>query len=135
MPSCGRYRIGNTNSGNRMNILEDRLDCVQSISIIGRLDAASFHLLEERLAGFLKAQTRFFIVDCSQLNYLSSMGLRVLLGAAKKVSPAGGVVTLWGARDHVREVIKIAGLAEILKNHLSRDQAEAYLMSRRELIE
>jgi anti-sigma B factor antagonist len=116
-----------------MNILEHNLPCGQSIAITGRLDSASFHLLEARFAHFLAAQTRFFIVDCTNLNYLSSAGLRVLLSAAKKVSPVGGAIALWGAKDHVREVVNIAGLTEILKSHAREEDAAAYLISKHPL--
>lgn len=103
------------------------------MAIIGRLDSASFHLLEARFAHFLAAQTRFFIVDCTNLNYISSAGLRVLLSAAKKVSPVGGAIALWGAKDHVREVVNIAGLTAILKNHAREEDAAAYLISQHPL--
>ena len=116
-----------------MNIQEQSLPCGQSIAITGRLDSASFHLLEARFAHFLKAQIRFFIVDCTNINYLSSAGLRVLVSAAKKVSPVGGAVALWGAKDHVREVIRIAGLTEILQNHSCEEDAAAYLISKHPL--
>jgi len=59
--------------------------------------------------------------------------LRVLVSATKKVSPVGGAVALWGAKDHVRDVMKIAGLTEILQNHSTEEDAAAYLISQQQL--
>ena len=53
-------------------------------------------------------------MDFSSLNYISSAGLRVLLGIAKKVGAKGGGLRTFGLNQTVREVFDISGFSTIL---------------------
>jgi anti-anti-sigma factor len=53
-------------------------------------------------------------VDFSSLDYISSAGLRVLLGVAKKVGAKGGALRTFGLNQTVREVFDISGFSAIL---------------------
>ena len=54
------------------------------------------------------------VIDFSSLDYISSAGLRVLLGTAKRLSQAKGALRLFGLNETVREVFEISGFATIL---------------------
>jgi len=54
------------------------------------------------------------VVDFTALDYISSAGLRVLLGTAKRLSGAGGAQHLCGLTETVREVFQISGFSTIL---------------------
>jgi anti-sigma B factor antagonist len=49
------------------------------------------------------------VVDFSEAEYISSAGLRALLSIAKRAKSAGGMVTLCGARDNVKNVFQVSG--------------------------
>jgi len=53
-------------------------------------------------------------MDLTQLDYLSSAGLRVLLKMAKKSRAAGGEFALCGAKGVVREVLEESGMDTII---------------------
>jgi anti-anti-sigma factor len=52
-------------------------------------------------------------VDCTEMEYISSAGLRVLLVAAKHNRAAGNRLALAALRDNPREVFEICGFAAI----------------------
>lgn len=81
------------------------------ISLSGRLDAitASGALIE--IESHTGSPPGAFILDCSELLYLSSAGLRVLMQLAQK---SGGKLTLIGLNENTREVIEISGLGCVL---------------------
>lgn len=65
------------------------------------------------------------VVDCQDLTYVSSAGLRILLVAAKKLQPNGGQVRMCNLSPMVREVFEISGFTAILPVFPSRAEALA----------
>ena len=96
-----------------MEIVTDKRDGKHIISVKGRLDATTSPELERALLTALDAGEKDYIADLAGLEYISSVGLRVLLMAAKKAKASGGKVVLCSLNDHVREVFEIAGFTAI----------------------
>ena len=63
----------------------------------------------------VNAGNHAIVVDLARLDYISSAGLRVLLGTAKKLTAAGGALRTFGLNDTVREVFDISGFSTILR--------------------
>ena len=83
-----------------------------TIALEGRLDTVTSPELEAELAHTMdSAQT--LTLDLAELEYISSAGLRVLLGAHKEMSAKGGL-RLIHVSEIVREVLEITGLTDIL---------------------
>ena len=76
---------------------------------VGRLDSTSSPELEQALVESLAAGTTRLIFDFSDLDYISSAGLRVVLLAGKRLRPLQGKMALVGMRDVVREVFEMSG--------------------------
>ena len=51
--------------------------------------------------------------DFSELEYISSAGLRVLLSAQKKIAPVGGKIKILNPNDIVLEIFEVTGFADI----------------------
>ena len=58
--------------------------------------------------------TKELIFDMSGVEYISSAGIRVLLGAYKKMNFNQGIMRIEKANDIVREVFEMIGLSEML---------------------
>jgi len=80
----------------------------------GASDSATAPLAQQALDGILAAGVRTLVVDFTGLDYVSSAGLRVLLGMAKRLGGAGGGLRLFGLNETVGEVFQISGFATIL---------------------
>lgn len=93
------------------------------LRIDGRIDAASAPLLERKLISLIDEDHLHLVLDFSEVAYLSSAGMRVLLSAAKKLKLKNGGLVLFALVDDVMEVIKMAGFDKIL--HICTSEKEA----------
>ena len=83
-----------------------------TIAVEGRLDTITAPVLEKTIGeNISNAQT--LILDFKGLEYISSAGLRVLLGAQKKIQRFGSMKVV-GVCDEVMEVFEMTGFADIL---------------------
>ena len=106
-----------------MNIHEERSDGVLIIGLEGRLDATSSKVFEEKILATIDAGETRLVIDLSQLDYVSSAGLRVFLLASKRLNPAGGKLVLCSLQEPVKEVFEIVGFFSILSILGSKDEA------------
>ena len=53
------------------------------------------------------------LIDCTELNYISSSGLRILLNIYKHTRSNHHLVTLKGLSDDVREVFVLGGFLQL----------------------
>ena len=83
------------------------------LAMKGRLDTMTAPQLEEAFCN-RPADIRHLIMDCSDLEYMSSAGLRVLLMAHKTMVGQGGTVIIRGANAEIKEVFAITGFSQIL---------------------
>lgn len=90
---------------------------VDLLALNGKLDAGTASTLEQKLLAAIEAGGRHVLLNCSELSYVSSAGLRVLLMAAKKLKPVQGQIVLSGLQPHIREVFDIAGFSSIFPIH------------------
>ena len=102
-----------------MDITTRTLNGVTLVAFAGSLDSNTSPQAQQALDGILATGARKMAVDCTALDYISSAGLRVLLGTAKRLSGAGegGAgrgLRLFGLNETVREVFDISGFSTIL---------------------
>ncbi len=96
---------------------------VNLVQVSGRLDANSSPELEKELVNMLESGEKDFLIDLAELDYISSVGLRVLLMAAKKAKVLNGKVALISLREHVLEVFEIAGFTAIFPIYANIEEA------------
>ena len=82
------------------------------LKVIGRLDTSTAPQLEAEMNDSLDS-AKDLILDFSELEYISSAGLRVILKAQKLMNKQG-TMKLTGVNDTVMEVFEITGFADIL---------------------
>lgn len=84
------------------------------VAIAGNLDSGTSPRAQQELEAILAGGGRKLAVDFSSLDYISSAGLRVLLGVAKQLGVKGGALRTFGLNQTVREVFDISGFSAIL---------------------
>ncbi len=91
----------------------------------GRLDSNTINGAEADMFAHLeKGETRI-VIDLSDLDYISSSGLRLVLMMGKRLSLKGGKLALCGLKPQIREVFEISGFISILTVVATRAEAEA----------
>ena len=83
-----------------------------TIEIVGRLDTVTAPALDKAINEELEGVTNLTL-DMNALEYISSAGLRVLLGAQKKMQKIGSM-KLIGVRETVMDVFEMTGFSDIL---------------------
>ena len=107
-----------------MQIAEAKKNGVMVVSVDGRVDASNAPTLEQKLLGLIAAGEQHLVIDCTQLEYVSSAGLRVLLVAAKRLS-SDGKLGLAGLNNQIRDVFDIAGFSSIFQIYRTQEEAIA----------
>lgn len=83
------------------------------VAIHGRLDVMNAPRFETMLMEEVQRGETSFILDLSQLEYISSAGLRTLLVMAKRIQSQQGSLVLCGLGGGVREVFEVSGFSKI----------------------
>ena len=95
---------------------------IHIVAVIGSLDSTTSPEAQKSLDAVV-AGAKKVLLDFSQLDYISSAGLRVLLGAAKQLRASGGKLGMFGLNQSVREVFEISGFSSILSIYPSEAEA------------
>ena len=95
--------------------------------LTGRLDSATVGAVETPFTAALAATGRSAVLDLRGLDFLSSLGIRLLLSAARVVTRRGGKVVLFGAQPMVAEVLDAMALDAVLPHVPSEEDALARL--------
>lgn len=91
-----------------MNIAFHKNDLTLTVEIEGNIDTVTAPELEAQVLGNLE-QIQQLILEFSQVNYISSAGLRVVLVLFQKMEAMGGKLMVKNTREEVREVFAMTG--------------------------
>lgn len=84
-------------------------------TLCGELDTAAALETEKALEPLLHSEGKEVILDCSQLEYIASSGLRILLSILKQAKSVGSRVVLKNVNDVVRDVLELTGFISIFE--------------------
>ncbi len=77
------------------------------VSAEGSLDTITYPILEEEVDTILDASPSWMVFDLEKLDYISSMGVRVIAKAKKFLKKSEGTVTLLNPQPQIRKVFEI----------------------------
>lgn len=84
------------------------------VRLMGRLDAPGAERIGVPFTAAVAAAGRDALVDLSEVSFIASMGLRLLIGTARALNGKGAAMVLFGAQDLVREMLDQAGIDQII---------------------
>jgi anti-anti-sigma factor len=97
------------------------------VTLSGRLDTATSPEAEKALAGVLASPPKHVVFDLAGLEFVSSAGLRVLLGARKALSEAGSECVLVNVQPQIERVLAVIKALPGMKIFTSAREADEYL--------
>ena len=83
----------------------------------GRIDASNSGQIHERIMGEIENGCQSMIVDFSQVSYISSAGLRVLIYASKAMLKESGSFYICSINKNIEKIFQISGLTPIFNIH------------------
>ena len=95
-----------------MNINIEKAENSTLFKLEGRLDTVTAPELENAINNEGE-ELKNLVLDFSGINYISSAGLRVLLGAQKKMNVQGSM-ELINVSEDVMDILEMTGFADVL---------------------
>ena len=83
------------------------------VTLEGELDTAHALEVEQAMQPLHELNGKEIIVECSQLEYIASSGLRILLGLLKSAKANGNKVVLKSLNDEIKDVFKMTGFIDL----------------------
>ena len=97
-----------------MNITINEEGTRASVRLEGRLDTTNADQFMKDITPLMEGSHTEIDMDCTDMEYTSSQGLRMFLMLQKNVSARGAKLVLRNMKPHVKEVFDITGFSHII---------------------
>lgn len=84
-----------------------KMDGVYILTPAGRLDTGTYSALEARVDVVLQEKPHTLVFDMEMLDYISSMGVRVIAKAQREMKAYNGKVVLFNLQPQIQKVFDI----------------------------
>ena len=98
-----------------MDVTISKNDNKTIAALSGRLDTTNAEQFQAEIAGLFEDPSPDIELDCTDMDYTSSQGLRIFLMLQKSVSSKGGKMVMTNMKPQVKEVFDITGFSSIIK--------------------
>lgn len=106
-----------------VQITQVRLDDeVTHLALSGKLDAAGLQGTDIKFTGFTAARRKPTLVDLSQVEFIASLGVGMLVSCAKTLQRHGAKMVLLNPSGPVEKVLRTLGIDQVIP--IARDLDE-----------
>lgn len=85
------------------------------VNLVGRLDTPAAVEAQKDFGELIENADKKITIDCTELKYISSSGLRLFLMLRKETSTKGGHLTVINVNEDIKEVFKITGFLNLFE--------------------
>ncbi|MBQ6299403.1 MAG: STAS domain-containing protein [Bacteroidales bacterium] len=97
-----------------MNVTINEEGAKALVKLEGRLDTTNADQFMKDIMPLMEGSQEEIDIDCSDMEYTSSQGLRMFLMLQKNVTARGAKLVLRNMKPHVKEVFDITGFSHII---------------------
>jgi anti-anti-sigma factor len=108
-----------------MDIQKEQVGDVHVVTPEGRLDGIYSSAFANQVGELITGSNPKILIDFTNIDFVTSAGIRAVLLLMKKAKASGGAFALCGVNDQVREVLDISGLADMFSVHPGRTEGIA----------
>jgi len=98
-------------------------DSLGIVALSGEVDIYTAPQFKERMIELLDAGVTKLVIDLSQVTFIDSTALGVLIGGVRRINDAGGQMALVVVSRPVQRVLSITGLDRVFTIHPTREAA------------
>ena len=98
-----------------MEVKIDKQNEITTVCFIGRLDTPASVEISEKLEPVQEDAGGTIILDCKEMTYISSSGLRIFLTLRKAAIIKGGKVIVRDINDDIRGVFMMTGFLNLFE--------------------
>ena len=107
-----------------MDVFESKKDGILTLALKGRLDAVTAPSFREKIMAFIDDQGECrILLDCTNMDYVSSAGIRVLFEVIFRLQDLSGKVACYGVTGNVRKIFGLADLTSEMGVFASQEEA------------
>lgn len=118
------------NTGDKMEIQYNELsNGIRLIKLIGTLDIMGVNEIDIKFTGYCSGENVRVLVDLSQVDFLASIGIRLLITNAKSLLSRGGRMVLLSPTSDIKSVLEMTGIPDIIPMYENLESAEAVLLA------
>lgn len=111
-----------------MDIQYTEIKNIRLIKLIGTFDIMGVNEIETKFAGYCSGENAKVLVDLSGVDFLASIGIRLLTTNAKSLLSRSGRMVLLNPTSDVRNVLDMTGIPDIIPIYEQFESAEAVLL-------
>lgn len=98
-----------------MDVKINKVDNKFDVTLTGRLDTTNADQFQKDIEILMEGENPDITLDCKDMEYTSSQGLRMFLMLQKSVNARGGKLVMKDMKPQVKEVFDITGFSNIIK--------------------
>jgi serine/threonine-protein kinase RsbW len=112
-----------------LTIQSVKVDNILIFTVTGWLNAQSYQKTEDQLDHWIGSGEKWVVGDFTELDFISSIGLRVLMTTSNKISKAGGHFVVFGLQGAVQDVFDSTGISTLITVANSKSKAIEIMLS------
>jgi anti-anti-sigma factor len=89
-------------------------DRLVKITLAGRLDTPGVDRVETRFLASLVPGGNNAIIDLSQVDFISSVGIRMIIAAARGLRTQQATLAVYGVQERVGQILQIVSLGQVI---------------------
>lgn len=97
------------------------------VELQGRLTTDNAETFFARLETAIRAGHKQLVIDCKQLEHISSLGLGMMIRAHSRLQTEGGAVQFARLEGYIEEAFKLVGFHKLFTNFQSVEAAAAFM--------
>lgn len=98
-----------------MEVIITEMQEMMTARFVGRLDTPASVEVSREVQPLLDKADRTLVLDCSEMTYISSSGLRIFLTIRKAAAAKGGRVVIKGLSSEIRQVFMMTGFLQLFE--------------------
>ena len=100
---------------------------IRLIKLSGKFDIVGTGEIEAKFAGYCSGDNARVVVDLSDVSFMASIGIRLLMLTAKSVNKRGGKMVILNPIPDVQHVLEVTGIPALIPIYSSFESAETIL--------
>lgn len=98
-----------------MEVVIEKQNGVVTAYLKGRLDTLASQEISKQMEGLTEDASGTIILDCTEMSYISSSGLRIFLTLRKAAAEKGGKIIVCNISDDIRSVFMMTGFLNLFE--------------------
>jgi len=98
-----------------MEVIIEKQDEVVTAYLKGRFDTLAAQEVSKQLENLAEDASGTIIIDCTEMSYISSSGLRIFLTLRKAAADKGGKIIVRGISNDIRSVFMMTGFLNLFE--------------------